>query len=59
MLQWIIEKNKLLNDFVWGPWSMALILGVGLYLTIRTNVLQIRKFGTAMKSTLGKIFTKS
>ena len=59
MLQWIETINNAVNGFVWGVPAMALILGVGLYLTIRTGVIQIRKFGPAMKGTLGKIFTKS
>ena len=59
MLQWIETANNWLNGLVWGVPAMVLILGVGLYLTIRTGVIQIRKFGTAMKGTLGKIFTKS
>ena len=59
MLQWIETINNAVNGFVWGVPAMALILGVGLYLTIRTGVIQIRKFGAAMKGTLGKIFTKS
>ena len=34
------------------------IFGVGLYLSIRTNFLQIRKFPYAIKTTLGRIFRK-
>ena len=37
---------------------MICIIGVGLYLTIRTRCIQIRKFGYAMKTTLGRIFDK-
>jgi len=59
MLQWIESANNWLNGLVWGVPAMVLILGVGLYLTIRTNFLQIRKFPHAIKSTLGRIFQKS
>lgn len=38
--------------------AMVCILGIGLYLSIRTGFIQIRKFGLAMKETFGKIFTK-
>ncbi len=37
---------------------MICIIGVGLYLTIRTRCIQVRKFGYAMKTTLGRIFDK-
>ena len=37
---------------------MVCIFGVGLYLSIRTNFLQIRKFPYAIRTTLGRIFRK-
>ena len=58
MLQFIENINKVVNNFVWGVPAMILIMGVGLYLTLGTRFLQFRKFGYAMKQTLGKIFTK-
>lgn len=58
MLQTIEMINKIVNDFVWGLPAMVCILGVGIYLTIRTNFLQIRKFPYAIKNTLGKLFSK-
>lgn len=50
--------NSALNDIVWGVPAMVLILGVGLIFTIATRGLQFRKFGFAMKSTLGTMFSK-
>jgi AGCS family alanine or glycine:cation symporter len=38
---------------------MVLILGVGLWLSCRSKFIQIRKFGTAMRSTAGRIFSKA
>ncbi|MFQ9194872.1 MAG: hypothetical protein ACLR6A_10865 [Candidatus Gastranaerophilaceae bacterium] len=32
------------------------IIGIGLYLSIRTRFLQIRKFPYAIKTTIGRIF---
>jgi len=56
----IIEKiNGALNTFIWGVPAMVAIIGVGLYLSIRTGFVQIRKFGHALKNTIGKIFKKS
>ena len=37
---------------------MICIIGVGLFLSIRTNFLQIRHFSYAIKTTLGRIFNK-
>ena len=58
MLEFIASINKILNDFIWGVPAMVCILGVGLYLSFRTGFLQIRKFGYAMKCTIGRIFRK-
>ncbi len=56
----IIEKiNGAINDFVWGVPAMICILGVGVILSIRTGFIQIRRFPTAIKMTVGKMFRKS
>ena len=59
MLEIIESVNKILNDFIWGVPAIVCIIGVGLYLAIRTKAIQIRKFGHAMRETIGKIFRKS
>ena len=48
-----------LNSFAWGPWMLLLLVGTGVYLTVRVGFLQFRKFGYAMRNTLGKIFQKT
>ncbi len=48
-----------LNSFAWGPWMLLLLVGTGVYLTVRMGFLQFRKFGYAMKNTLGKVFQKT
>ena len=58
MLQIIETINTAVNNFIWGVPAMICIIGVGLYLSIRTNFLQIRKFPYAIKTTLGRIFRK-
>ena len=58
MLEIITSINKVLNDFIWGVPAMVCIIGVGLYLSIRSGFLQIRKFGYSMKNTIGRIFKK-
>ncbi|MBR2614354.1 MAG: alanine:cation symporter family protein [Clostridia bacterium] len=49
----VIEKvNNAVNGVVWGWPMIILILGTGLLLTIRTKVLQVRKFGDSVRSTI-------
>ena len=57
-METISSINSAINNFVWGVPAMVCILGIGLYLSIRTGFIQVRKFGLAMKETFGKIFTK-
>ena len=47
-----------LDDIAWGSVVLCLLVGVGLILTISTRFLQFRKFGYAMRNTLGKVFKK-
>ena len=58
MLELITSINKVLNDFIWGLPAIVCIIGVGLYLSIRSGFLQLRKFGYSMKCTIGRIFEK-
>ena len=55
----IEQINKQVNDFVWGVPAMICIIGVGLWLSCRTGFIQIRKFGIAMKATIGRMFHKN
>lgn len=56
----LIESiNSTINGFVWGVPMLVLLVGAGILLTVRTAGVQFRKFGYAMKNTLGKIFKKS
>ncbi len=59
MLEVIKEINSVVNGIVWGVPAIVCILGVGLVLSIRTGFLQFRKFGDAMKNTIGKMFKKT
>ena len=58
MLEIITLINDKLNAFIWGVPAMVCIIGVGLYLSIRTGFLQLRKFGYSMKCTIGRVFEK-
>lgn len=46
------------DDFAWGPVMLILLVGTGLYLTIRSGFIQFSKFGYAMRNTIGKVFHK-
>lgn len=59
MLDSITQINEVINNFIWGVPAMICIIGVGLILSFRTKFIQIRKFPYALKSTIGKIFTKT
>ena len=59
MLEIITKINDAVNGFIWGVPAMTCIIGVGLYLAIRTGFFQIRKFGYAMRKTSGKLFKKA
>ncbi|MBQ3035882.1 MAG: sodium:alanine symporter family protein [Lachnospiraceae bacterium] len=58
MLAVIENVNAAVNNFVWGIPAIICIIGVGLYLSIRTGFIQVRKFPLAMKQTIGKVFEK-
>ncbi|MDY7232453.1 alanine/glycine:cation symporter family protein [Hyalangium rubrum] len=38
------------SDFVWGPWTMALLLGAGLFLTFRYRFVQVTRFPEAART---------
>ena len=42
------------DTFVWGPVMLILLVGTGIFLTIRTGFLPWRNLGYALKSTLSK-----
>ncbi|MEA4989195.1 MAG: sodium:alanine symporter family protein [Anaerovorax sp.] len=58
-MDFINEVNGKINDWVWGPYMVFLLVGVGLYLSIRLGFLQIFRFSYIYKHTIGKAFAKS
>lgn len=57
-VDFITRINDAVNGFVWGVPAMICIMGVGILLSVRTGFIQFRKFGTAMKATIGRLFSK-
>lgn len=58
-MEWLSSVNAKLNGFVWGPYMLILLVGTGVYLTVRSGGFQFAKFGHVMKNTIGKITQKS
>lgn len=42
-----------LNNLIWGPWLLTLIIGTGIYLIIRMRFLPLRNFFYALKCVIG------
>ncbi len=53
-----MKINDVIHSFVWGPVMLVLLLGTGIYLTIRTNFMSIKRLGYILKNTLFKMFEK-
>ena len=46
------------NSFAWGPIMLVLLVGTGVYLSIRVGFIQFTMTGYWMKNTFGKIFKR-
>jgi AGCS family alanine or glycine:cation symporter len=55
----MMEIVKWLNDtIIWGIPMLVLMLGTGLYLTVKTRAVIFTRFGTVMSNTLKTVFRK-
>ena len=57
-METLIRVNSFLNGIVWGWPCLILLVGTGVYYTIRCGWVQFKWFGYIMKNTIGKIFEK-
>ena len=48
-----------LHRIVWGPWTLVLFLGVGIYFTVKLKFFQVVKFPYWFGQTLGAFFKKA
>ncbi len=48
-----------LNDFIWGWFGIAILLGTGILMTVLTKFFQVIHFGHWMKQTIGRVFDKN
>ena len=54
----IVNINGMINDFVWGVPCLVLLMGTGLYYTIRLGFMQFRHPGFLFRETIVKAFKK-
>ncbi|NQU39678.1 MAG: sodium:alanine symporter family protein [Lentisphaerae bacterium] len=59
MTTMLADLNTVLNDLVWGPYMLLLLIGVGAMFTLRTRFIQFSKFGLMWRETVGSLFRKS
>ena len=57
-MELISRINNAVNSFVWGPIMLVLIVGTGIYLSIRCKFPQARQFGYMWKNTIATLFKK-
>lgn len=53
-MEWFQSLITTIGNFVWGPVTLVLIVGTGIFLTIRLGFLQIRDLPYALKLTFSK-----
>ena len=58
-IDFIESINGAVNSVVWGPVMLVLLIGTGIYLSVRTGCIQATKFGYIMKNTVGTLFKKN
>ncbi|MBD5160497.1 MAG: sodium:alanine symporter family protein [Oscillibacter sp.] len=54
----VASVNDKINGIVWGVPALVLLMAAGIILTVGLKGFQFRKFGYAMKNTVGKMFRK-
>lgn len=50
MIERVTQGITWASNFVWGPWTIALLLGTGVFLTLRYRFVQLRRFPEALRS---------
>ena len=52
----IANVNGAINGVVWGIPMLVLIIGTGIYLTVRTKFFQLTRAGHVGENTIGGVF---
>lgn len=58
MIEKIFEINEIINGFVWGLYMLVFLIGTGIYMSIRTDLFQVKNFIRWVKATYGSMFIK-
>jgi AGCS family alanine or glycine:cation symporter len=58
IVELITKVNSAVNGVVWGVPMLILLVGAGIYLSLRTGFVQFRRFWLMLKETAGKIFQR-
>lgn len=53
-MEWLQNLISVVGNFVWGPVTLVLIVGTGIFLTFRLGFIQIRELPYALKLTFSK-----
>lgn len=57
-METLYTVNDTVNSYIWGPLGIPLLLGAGIYLSIRFGFLQITHIRFLFSRTLGRAFSK-
>lgn len=55
MTEFITSINAQVNQFVWGPVTLAILIGFGLYMTIKTGFFQFTNAKDIAQNTIGSL----
>ena len=55
MVEMISQINGVINSFVWGPIMLTLLVGTGIFLSVRTGFIQVTKIPLWVKHTFGSL----
>ena len=58
MLDSLLAVNDAINEIVWGPPFLILLVGTGIYLTVRLNFFQFTHFKLSWDQSFGRYFKK-
>jgi alanine or glycine:cation symporter, AGCS family len=56
MIDYLLNLNSQINSIVWGLPMIVSLMGVGIYITVRTGFIQFTRFGVMCRETMCKMF---
>jgi AGCS family alanine or glycine:cation symporter len=58
MSEFLMSLNTTINGLVWGPPMLIILIGVGVYVTLRTRLIQFAQFSLMCRETMGNFFRR-